>query len=187
MKAESVKAIWAWWMFHGDPRKDIENRSRRTNYRGRLYIHTSARLTRSEYMEACAFVARRGLRSPLAPLACRVSENVLACFLDRSRAGAAEDAPPTIAAKDVLDLWTRLPAPRLPDPVVLPLGVIIGYVDLVDCVDHSDSPWFTGLYGQVLTNPVLLPNPVPCRGRLGIWDVPDEVAREIEGQLSDDH
>lgn len=32
------------------------------------------------------------------------------------------------------------------------LGGIVGVVDIVDCVDHHNSRWFTGPYGFVLRN-----------------------------------
>lgn len=37
MKALTVKQPWAWAIIHGG--KDVENRSRKTNYRGKLCIH----------------------------------------------------------------------------------------------------------------------------------------------------
>ena len=41
----------------------------------------------------------------------------------------------------------------LPPIEELVTGAIVGLVDIVDCVTESDSPWFTGEYGWVLTNP----------------------------------
>ncbi len=52
-------------------------------------------------------------------------------------------------------------------------GRIVGTVDIVDCIDHSDSPWFFGKYGFVLTNPVAFDKPIPFKGALGFFDVPD--------------
>jgi hypothetical protein len=49
-------------------------------------------------------------------------------------------------------------------------GAIIGEVDIIDCVDRHSSPWFDGKYGFILTNPVLYENPIPCRGKLGIFE-----------------
>lgn len=49
-----------------------------------------------------------------------------------------------------------------------PRGGIVGMVEIVDCVDHSDSRWFFGEYGFVLANPVPLVL-VPCRGKLGFF------------------
>src|ERR1019366_1783623 len=54
-----------------------------------------------------------------------------------------------------------------------PLGSILGTVELVDYVTASDSPWFCGQYGFVLRNPVAFKNPIPCRGALMFWEVPE--------------
>lgn len=54
-------------------------------------------------------------------------------------------------------------------------GAIIGTVEIVDCVSQSDSPWFMGDYGFVLRNPIALPEPIPCRGALGFWTVPEDI------------
>jgi hypothetical protein len=50
-------------------------------------------------------------------------------------------------------------------------GGIIGSVEIVDCVQHSDSPWFMGRYGFVLRDPQPLPFR-PWKGQLGFFDVP---------------
>jgi len=60
----------------------------------------------------------------------------------------------------------------------LPRGGFIGIVDVVDCVESSDSPWFFGPYGLVLANP----RPVkfhPFKGRLGLFDIPDDLLEVI--------
>ena len=49
-------------------------------------------------------------------------------------------------------------------------GCIVGSVEIVDCVDQSDSPWFFGRYGFVLRNPVALDRPIPCKGALGFFE-----------------
>lgn len=54
-------------------------------------------------------------------------------------------------------------------PDDLPRGGIVGRVDMVDCVGASDSPWFFGPHGFVLTNQRPLPF-VACRGRLGLFE-----------------
>lgn len=59
-----------------------------------------------------------------------------------------------------------------------PTGAILGTVEIVDCVSNSDSPWFFGKYGFVLENAVAFPQPIPCKGALGFWEVSaDLVAR----------
>lgn len=64
----------------------------------------------------------------------------------------------------------------------LPLGAIVGTVEIVDCVSQSDSPWFVGDYGFVLRDPIALPEPIPCRGMLNFWEVPAAIVRQMEAQ-----
>ena len=54
-------------------------------------------------------------------------------------------------------------------------GAIIGYVDMVDCVKYWDSPWFFGPYGFVFENGIEFKKPIPYKGQLGIFEVPDSV------------
>ena len=53
------------------------------------------------------------------------------------------------------------------------LGCILGTVELVDCVDESDSSWFTGDHGFVLKNPKPV-TPFPYRGQLNFFKVEEE-------------
>lgn len=66
----------------------------------------------------------------------------------------------------------------LPPFEALQRGGIVGSVEIIDCVDDSDSPWYTGEYGFVLRNPQVLPF-VPWRGFLGFFNVP---ASELPAQ-----
>ena len=52
-------------------------------------------------------------------------------------------------------------------------GAIIGRVNLIDCVDESDSRWFFGDYGFEFVDPEEFRKPIPYRGQLGLFDVPD--------------
>jgi len=119
MKALSVKQPWAWAIIHGG--KTIENRSRRTHFRGTIAIHASAQ-------------PRREWEFP-----------------------------------------TRAASPPSEDEWVL--GAIIGFADLVDCVEQHRSEWFGGPFGYVLAKPRPLQTPVPCKGALGFWNVPPNVLR----------
>jgi hypothetical protein len=56
LQALSIRQPWAWLIVHGY--KDVENRTWSTPYRGRFLIHAGLVMTRREYIEACAFVAR---------------------------------------------------------------------------------------------------------------------------------
>ncbi|MCE4056339.1 ASCH domain-containing protein [Pseudomonas sp. Au-Pse12] len=50
------------------------------------------------------------------------------------------------------------------------LGGIVGSVELVDSVDHSESPWYMGQKGFLLRYPKPLAF-TPYKGRLGFFDV----------------
>jgi len=86
------------------------------------------------------------------------------------------------------DWWTRFRGPVLihagkrpdddydkEDVAGMPLGGIVGAVEIVDCVTASESPWFFGRYGFVLANPVPL-SFLPCRGKLGFFTPEIDVA-----------
>ena len=52
-----------------------------------------------------------------------------------------------------------------------PLGGIVGAAVMTDCVVQSDSQWFVGPYGFVLTQQRQVPF-IPWRGQLGWFDIP---------------
>jgi len=64
----------------------------------------------------------------------------------------------------------------------LPRGAVVGIVDIVDCVASDPSPWFEGPYGFVLENPRPI-RPIPCKGAMQIFDLPQNVIDEIAEQL----
>jgi hypothetical protein len=120
MKALSIQQPWAWAIIYAG--KNVENRSRRTNFRGTFAVHASAK-SRSLW----AFPSRT-----LKP-------------------------PPK-------DEW--------------PLGAIIGFVDLIDCIEQHRSKWYQpGFFGYVLANPRPLKKPIQCKGILGFWEVPTHILR----------
>lgn len=69
--------------------------------------------------------------------------------------------------------------PLLPKYEDILKGVIIGSVEIVDCVRYSDSKWFEGSYGFVLANPVPLKSPIPFTGKLGFWNVPEDIEKQL--------
>jgi hypothetical protein len=71
-------------------------------------------------------------------------------------------------------------ASRIPSLDKLEKGGIIGIVRITDCVSQSQSPWFVGKFGFVMTRPYPVPFR-PMRGMLGIFNVntqgePEEIA-----------
>jgi hypothetical protein len=65
-------------------------------------------------------------------------------------------------ALDIMALMTK--------PSLYPSG-LVGRIDIVDCVDHSDSPWFFGPYGLVLSKPLAFEKVIPYKGSLGLFEV----------------
>lgn len=149
MKALTVRQPWAWAIVFGG--KDVENRTWLPKYRGPLAIH------------AAAAASQRGLRSPLVAVA-------------RSTYRADRGAH----GRD-----------RLRGTGALTLSALIGTVELVHAhraeLGCCESEWAeyeyhaadqrrrVGITHLVLENPVPI-EPIPCRGRLGMWPVPDDLA-----------
>ena len=85
-------------------------------------------------------------------------------FYVHSSLGFAKNAP-----QEVWDIFDK----HFPDGSEA-YGGIIGTVELVDCVNSSDSKWWQGPKGFVLKNPE------PCafkraKGRLGFYEVPRDL------------
>lgn len=58
-------------------------------------------------------------------------------------------------------------------PDELPTGVIVGSVEIVDCVRNSKSKWASrGQWHWILKNPRYLSKPIPFKGALGFIAVP---------------
>jgi hypothetical protein len=72
---------------------------------------------------------------------------------------------------------------RQPEDDEIHYGAIIGAVELVDMVERSRSKWFMGPVGWVVTNPYPLKHPIPCKGGLGLWNVPTPAARKVRDHL----
>lgn len=87
--------------------------------------------------------------------------------------------------------------PKVPD-IEERRGVVLGVVDLidvhcsVDCWDWNPSeqkddycsPWAMPGWHLVLANPRPLPRPIPWRGQLGLWTVPDDLETAIREQVA---
>jgi hypothetical protein len=59
----SIRQPWAHLVASGQ--KDIENRTWKTNFRGRVLVHASQSLSRRQYDECIAFMAGRGVKVEL--------------------------------------------------------------------------------------------------------------------------
>lgn len=65
-----------------------------------------------------------------------------------------------------------------------PTGVILGTVEIVGCFEEIGSPWFVGKYGFLLRKAVRFHDPIPCKGALGFWNVPDRIVAAMREQYS---
>jgi ASCH domain len=61
----------------------------------------------------------------------------------------------------------------------LPLGGIVGLVDIIGCTINSTSPWFMGEYGFLLENPRPI-SLITCKGKLGFYELEPEIVAAIE-------
>lgn len=70
--------------------------------------------------------------------------------------------------------WVQYNFPdiKLPNINGFELGAIVGQAKLAGCVTRSDSKWFEGNFGFLIKDAKPLP-PIPCKGRLGFFEVED--------------
>lgn len=155
MKALTVQQPYADAIAHGPKR--VENRTRRTYHRGLLAIHAGLAVD----------------------------------WLATHRAWAAAGLVPYVP---------RAPHRRWTASLVL--GAVVAVADVTGCHWHSDclaprrqsgiwqtlrcSEWAArDGFHWVLENVRSLPEPVPCKGALGLWPLPDDVESAVRAQLGE--
>lgn len=160
-RALTIKQPFAWGI--STSIKLVENRTWPTNYRGRIAIHASL----DEYH--------------LYP-----SDEMYDSFWS---------VPAVFAADDVDDGDEFDQSPITPP---FTLGAIVGTAEIIGCVELDPIETFesqvralpgfqeqyggtpitqfaTGPYCFILANAERLLNPIPCRGKLNLWTIPDQV------------
>ncbi|WP_186425058.1 ASCH domain-containing protein [Cupriavidus metallidurans] len=63
------------------------------------------------------------------------------------------------------------------------IGGIVGVATITDCVMQSESQWFNGPYGFVLADAKPIPF-MPCKGALGLFDIPADVAAVLRDRAA---
>lgn len=142
MKALSVRAPWWWWIIYGG--KDIENRDRRTHYRGPVLIHASQWWSfiavadeHEDAMDMYGEACRRGMRPP---------QSAPGMTFRQMRALGGH----IVGVADIVDCHE----PALHGSA-------------------GASPWhMPGKYGWKLANARPVSNPVPFKGALGLFNTP---------------
>lgn len=157
MRAITVQQPWAWAIVHGG--KTIENRTQNWSYRGEIAIHSGQRCS------------DRGMRD----------SRILATI-----AGSSIDSR---------DRFRTLQSDLAPHLVY---GAIIGLADLVDVHPAAGccEPWGESTYVEhggrtrrhvmhlVLEDIRPLAKPIPCRGALGLWTPPADIADRCHNAAS---
>lgn len=163
----TVRPPWSWALLHGKP---VENRGWEMKHRGPLWLHSGAR---SRWDPA-------GAASPLVQVA-----------WDRFLRNDIGPDWPGLPDSDVtLGRRTTLMA----FGAVTSLVEVIGCHHSVECgrggevfgrrVRTQCDPWAArGQWHIEVRVMRVLPEPVPCRGSLGLWRLPDEVEARVRRQL----
>ncbi len=94
------------------------------------------------------------------------------------------------------DIYPVAAIATVPLGAIVATAVIVGYVvvehkpnmtpRLIEATksamgyNERSDPWFFGPVGWLLDDVVKLSQPVPCKGALGLWTVPDDVMEAID-------
>lgn len=154
MKAITIKQPWTSLIVHGI--KDIENRTWRTNFRGRVLIHAagshgrkfSVNLTDAQTKAAFATIAKETMFGNLPFGSIIGSVEIVDCTVNHS------------------SIW----AEHTPD-----------YIVGINPKIHEDMTGKKVIYNWVLANPILYEKPIEnVKGKLSFWDYPDINEVKIE-------
>lgn len=170
MKCLSVKNPWGYLICAGV--KDVENRTWETDYRGRLYIHSSGELAWH-----CYFPEYKKTL-PIQYEFSRMKEGPDGPIVPGKYVGYDAEAdefflkPEGEPYRREYELYARYMDSLRRDIPYFKAQAIIGHVELVDIVKGFKSPWADkNAYHWIIKNPVLLDNPImPVKGRLRIFD-----------------
>lgn len=76
-----------------------------------------------------------------------------------------------------------VPVDQIPSADQLERGGIVGKVNMFDCVSASDSPWFVGEHGFLMSDAQRTPF-VKCNGALSFFEVPADAMTELNAALA---
>lgn len=79
----------------------------------------------------------------------------------------------------------------VPSLSTLDCSAVCGIVRLVDIVEDSDSPWYyrpddgSTNFGWVLADPIQFDRPIKCKGKLNLWQLPEDITDQISQMVPD--
>ena len=172
-KAISIKQPWAYLICAGI--KDVENRTWPTKYRGRVYIHASAKSACNNGCSSHLFTEQQ----------MRAIKQSIPAHPDLDRDFQGNSFSPFFFEEHEL-------------------SAIIGHVDIVNCIINHPSIWAeksekmqaysvdcwkvygyryqdNPIYNWVLANPVLFDKPIlNVKGKLSFWDCSEYLTDKIK-------
>lgn len=165
MKALSIKQPWASLIVHGI--KDIENRTWKTNFRGRIYVHAS-KINFKDFDVLMSLPDRQ--------------RKVFNDFIKTNKFNSAIGSA-IIGEVDIVDcvinhesIWAEklLPYPDINDYRNDEGGNIELFKENVRLFKEQKL-----IYNWVLANPVLYEKPIPAKGKLSLWEPDFEIVECI--------
>lgn len=150
MKAITVKQPWASLIVRGV--KDVENRTWKTDFRGRVLIHAAGshgrkfniELTYEQVKAAIGIIAKDTMFGNMAFGAIIGSVEIVDCVINH----------PSIWAEKTEN-----------------------YTVGMNPKQHEDITGKKVIYNWLLANPILFPESIPIKGRLSFWEVESELLK----------
>lgn len=162
MKALSIKQPWASLIAHGI--KDIENRTWKTNFRGRIYIHASGKWhSRSNSNDVRDLLTSEQIK--------KIPHSLQADFIDRGIIVKDESIPLSaiIGEVDIVDCVINHPS------------IWAEKTETYRCPDSGLEIIQRGtpkIYNWVLSNAVIYDEPIlNVKGKLSLWEYEKEVKK----------
>lgn len=163
----TVRQPWAFAIAHGSKR--VENRPRVIRYRGQLAIHAGgyARWDRAGEASLLVRAAWRTWTAALPPMnvAGPLRQNALHIDFGAIVAVATVSGCHSTADKECGDGTGGMCSPW------------------AAWTPFEDEPGYHWLLGDVQA----LPRPIPCKGKLGLWRLPEDVEKAVREQLEGGH
>ena len=164
----TVRQPWEWAIEHGKP---VENRPRRMAYRGPLWLHAGAR-SRWDPAGADSYLVQQAWLSYLTGISSTAIE------LARQDYGLTRGN--VVMKFGAVSALAGVAGCHHSDECMLPLGAVPPG-GRAGC-----SPWAVrGQWHIELADVRPLPEPVPCRGALGLWRLPDDVEKAVREQMEE--